>query len=112
MCYSTCSLNPIEDEAVVAHLLRTFQGQLELVDVNDQLPGLKRSSGMSKWKVHSIVFRSLHDDVFQVFGGGMREFNSITDVDLDNRRRITTTMFPPTTDESVKFSIFFQLGTI
>ena len=26
MVYSTCSLNPIEDEAVVAELLRKFKG--------------------------------------------------------------------------------------
>ena len=31
-CYSTCSLNPIENEAVVAALLRRCGGALELVD--------------------------------------------------------------------------------
>lgn len=51
MVYSTCSLNPIEDEAVVAHMLRMFAGKLELVDVSDQLINLKRSPGISKWKV-------------------------------------------------------------
>jgi 16S rRNA C967 or C1407 C5-methylase (RsmB/RsmF family) len=34
LVYSTCSLNPIEDEAVVAELLRRFAGVLELVDVS------------------------------------------------------------------------------
>ena len=52
MCYSTCSLNPIEDEAVVAYLLRTFNGQIELVDVADQLPQLIRFPGISHWKVY------------------------------------------------------------
>ena len=51
MAYSTCSLNPIEDEAIVAHMLRTYSGCLELVDVSAELPALKRSPGISKWKV-------------------------------------------------------------
>ena len=32
MCYSTCSLNPIENEAVVAELLRRCDGAIELLD--------------------------------------------------------------------------------
>ncbi len=32
MVYSTCSLNPIEDEAVVAEVLRRCGGNLELED--------------------------------------------------------------------------------
>ena len=31
--YSTCSLNPIEDEAVVASILKTFKGKVELEKV-------------------------------------------------------------------------------
>lgn len=27
--YSTCSFNPVEDEAVVAHILRTTKGQVQ-----------------------------------------------------------------------------------
>ena len=38
MCYSTCSLNPIENEAVVAALLRRCGGALELLDASDRLP--------------------------------------------------------------------------
>ncbi len=52
MVYSTCSLNPVEDEAVVATLLQRGNGSLELVDVADKLPGLKRTNGISSWKVH------------------------------------------------------------
>jgi hypothetical protein len=42
MVYSTCSLNPIENESVVAQLLRSGEGAFELVDVTDRLPGLHR----------------------------------------------------------------------
>lgn len=51
MVYSTCSLNPIENEAVIASILRSNEGALELVDVSQQLPQLKRTSGLSKWRV-------------------------------------------------------------
>ena len=40
MCYSTCSLNPFEDEAVVARLLQFSEAAglgAELIDVNDML---------------------------------------------------------------------------
>ena len=37
--YSTCSLNPIENEAVVANILKTYKGKVKLVNVG--LPGFK-----------------------------------------------------------------------
>ncbi|KAJ1668216.1 tRNA (cytosine-5-)-methyltransferase ncl1 [Coemansia sp. RSA 1646] len=51
LVYSTCSLNPVENEAVIAHVLDHFEGALRLVDVSDQLPGLKRRPGLNTWKV-------------------------------------------------------------
>lgn len=49
--YSTCTPNPIEDEAVVAELLLRCKGALELLDVSDQLPELKRCPGKRSWMV-------------------------------------------------------------
>lgn len=40
MVYSTCSLNPAEDEAVVMELIRQTGGVMELVDVTTLLPDL------------------------------------------------------------------------
>ena len=40
--YSTCCLDPVENEAVVASLLTEFNGCLRLVDVSDLLPDLVR----------------------------------------------------------------------
>ncbi|CAH1268835.1 NSUN2 [Branchiostoma lanceolatum] len=51
LVYSTCSLNPLEDEAVIAALLTECEDSVELVDVSNKLAGLKRLSGVSAWKV-------------------------------------------------------------
>ena len=39
LSYSTCSLNPIENESVIAALLKQYKGKIRLLDV--QLPGFK-----------------------------------------------------------------------
>lgn len=51
LVYSTCSLNPIENEAVVASALKLWGGKVKLVDSTDRLPGLIRHHGVSTWKV-------------------------------------------------------------
>ncbi|KAK9821102.1 hypothetical protein WJX81_004428 [Elliptochloris bilobata] len=53
MVYSTCSFNPVEDEAVVAEVLREAEGALELVDVSDSLPALRRVPGLRTWGVQA-----------------------------------------------------------
>ncbi|KAK9462365.1 S-adenosyl-L-methionine-dependent methyltransferase [Lipomyces oligophaga] len=53
LVYSTCSLNPVENEAVVAQILRTWAGRVKIVDCNNELPGLIRRKGMTSWKVMS-----------------------------------------------------------
>ncbi|KRZ79355.1 Mitogen-activated protein kinase kinase kinase 15 [Trichinella papuae] len=72
LVYSTCSMNPAEDEAVITQILiysqgmyineiekneniiyfiRSFIRAVELVDVGNQLPELVRSKGFHHWKV-------------------------------------------------------------
>lgn len=52
LVYSTCSLNPIENEAVVASLLSTFGPHvIRLVDVAGALPQLPSRKGLSHWRV-------------------------------------------------------------
>ncbi|VDB92498.1 unnamed protein product [Peniophora sp. CBMAI 1063] len=46
--YSTCSLNPVENEAVIAEALKTVKG-FELLDVSSHLPTLHRASGLHTW---------------------------------------------------------------
>lgn len=47
--YSTCSHNPIENEAVISYMLNRYSF-MKLVDVSNELPGLKRASGLMNWK--------------------------------------------------------------
>ena len=51
MAYSSCSINQIENEAVIAQLLREAKGSLELVDMSGKFPGLSWLPGLSTWKV-------------------------------------------------------------
>ena len=46
--YSTCSLDPIENEAVVAEIIRT-EKNLELLPVSELLPNLPGRGGFSSW---------------------------------------------------------------
>jgi len=54
LVYSTCSLNPIENEAVVNALFDKVGRGLELVDIHDMF-GVKGRRGMLKWDVSAIT---------------------------------------------------------
>lgn len=88
MVYSTCSLNPIENESVVAELLRRAGGALEVVDTSKLLPGLVRREGMRSWQV---AYQSR-----DVKKAEMTWFSDYEQVP-DNLRgdRIPKSMFPP-----------------
>uniref|UniRef100_A0A1I8MXI6 tRNA (cytosine(34)-C(5))-methyltransferase n=1 Tax=Musca domestica TaxID=7370 RepID=A0A1I8MXI6_MUSDO len=53
LVYSTCSLNPIENEAVLQRIIADSNGALEIVDASHLVPGLKYIPGMTKWKLAS-----------------------------------------------------------
>ena len=50
--YSTCSLDPIENEAVVAEVLRQNR-KLKLISAHDLIPNLIASEGMNHWPLLS-----------------------------------------------------------
>lgn len=52
MVYSTCSMNPMENESVVSSLLTKFGPVLELIDVSKKLLTVKRNPGLQTWKVY------------------------------------------------------------
>lgn len=82
LVYSTCSLSPIENEAVVAEALRKFD-QVSLVDVSNELPGLKRRPGISSWKVFA-------KDLTEKF---------------EPESNIHATAFPPSEEEAKRFNL-------
>lgn len=55
MIYSTCSLSPIENEAIIAEALRLFPNEIELVDCSELFNvedvGIKIREGLTSWKV-------------------------------------------------------------
>lgn len=85
MVYSTCSLNPLENEAVVAHLLREAKGALRLINVSNELPELIRRPGLTTWKV--MDSKKTFDEYDAKFG------------------RLAPSMFPPTEEENNTFNL-------
>ncbi|VFQ99784.1 unnamed protein product [Cuscuta campestris] len=51
MVYSTRSMNPVENEAVVAEVMHRCGQSVELLDVSNELPHLIRRPGLKRWKV-------------------------------------------------------------
>ena len=85
LVYSTCSLNPTENEAVVASLLRDYPDSLEIVDASEYLPQLRRDPGLRTWKVldrHGTQYAA-HQDLSQTV-----------------KSYLYPTMFPPTEEEA------------
>ncbi|KAJ8973049.1 hypothetical protein NQ317_011329 [Molorchus minor] len=82
--YSTCSINPIENEAVIHRLLAETDGALELVDISSSLPGLKYFPGMEDWLVSSR---------------NLEFYKSFDEVDEKWRTTIRPQMFPPKSED-------------
>ncbi|KAJ3149520.1 tRNA (cytosine(34)-C(5))-methyltransferase [Geranomyces michiganensis] len=81
--YSTCSFNPVENEAVVAAAINMTQGALRLVDVSAELPALIRKPGLDKWVVQDKL-GSIYKSFDQIEGS----FGKL-------RHNLTKSMFPP-----------------
>jgi tRNA (cytosine34-C5)-methyltransferase len=94
MVYSTCSLNPVEDEAVVMELLRQTGGAMELIDVSNVLPTLKYAPGISTW-------RMLDRD--------NQWYSSFSDVPANARNRLKASCFQPTEEEAKTANLHYCL---
>jgi multisite-specific tRNA:(cytosine-C5)-methyltransferase len=90
--YSTCSMNPVEDEAVLATVLERCGGteKVEIVDSSEYLPGLRRHVGMQTWKIMDKQGRiwNNYEDVMR-----QREHEG-----MDGLGRLQESMFPPKDD--------------
>ena len=90
MAYSSCSMNQVENEAVVAALLQEAGESLELVDTSDQLPGLHWLPGLSRWKVHD---------------GNMHEYESYESVPENLQPQLPPTIFPPSPQSAASLKL-------
>ena len=86
--YSTCSLNPVENEAVISAAIDRCGGnsKVKIVDCSDALPGLKRTPGLRSWKIVDKKGRiwSSWDEYSEATKGE----------DLDEKMRLVQGMFP------------------
>uniref|UniRef100_A0A7M5UWS6 tRNA (cytosine(34)-C(5))-methyltransferase n=1 Tax=Clytia hemisphaerica TaxID=252671 RepID=A0A7M5UWS6_9CNID len=80
LVYSTCSFNPIENEAVIAGVLKETNHSVELVDCSNDLPLLKRIPGKKEWRV---------------FNRNGKEIEEFTEELAQSTNSIKATMFPP-----------------
>jgi tRNA (cytosine34-C5)-methyltransferase len=90
LVYSTCSINPVENEAVIHRLLAETDGALQLVDVSSSLPGLKYVSGMESWLVSSR---------------NLEFYTSYEEVDEKWRTTIRPQMFPPKPEDKASYNL-------
>ncbi|XP_034256259.1 tRNA (cytosine(34)-C(5))-methyltransferase [Thrips palmi] len=90
MVYSTCSLNPVENEAVIHRILKECEGSVELVDISASLPGLKYKPGMTTWTPCSK---------------DLVGYERYEDVPAQWQTQVRPTMFPPSPDEALQFNL-------
>ena len=90
--YSTCTFNPIENEAVISSALLFLNGfhqneqrryHFELVDMKEVLPELKRNEGLKEWVVWD---KQMKDDLF---------YTKYSDIEPKKRKQFKESMFAP-----------------
>ncbi|XP_076470380.1 RNA cytosine-C(5)-methyltransferase NSUN2-like [Babylonia areolata] len=90
LVYSTCSMQPVEDEAVIAEMLRKCEGTMKLVDISSYLPGFKTVPGLSQWKLMNKL------------GQWVPDFESVPE---RFKQQYNKSMFPPTPEEAKRFNL-------
>ncbi|XP_057325315.1 tRNA (cytosine(34)-C(5))-methyltransferase [Microplitis mediator] len=90
LVYSTCSLNPVENEAVLHRILAETGDSVQLVDGRDLVPGLKCNPGVSTWLLGS-------KDV--------QFYKSWEEVPENWHTQIRPKMFPPNPEDAEKYHL-------
>ncbi|KAF2099849.1 S-adenosyl-L-methionine-dependent methyltransferase, partial [Rhizodiscina lignyota] len=93
--YSTCSLNPIENEAVVASAIERCGGteKVQIIDCSKDIAGLQRRPGMQSWKV---MDRNLK---FWTWDELDRARESTVP---EGAEKLTESHFPPSEDQQIR----------
>lgn len=76
LVYSTCSLNPVENEAVISRILQESDGTVELLDVSKDLKDLFYIPGLEKWELcgRDLVFCKTVDEVSEQWQSTLRQY--------------------------------------
>ncbi|XP_006463888.1 hypothetical protein AGABI2DRAFT_225841 [Agaricus bisporus var. bisporus H97] len=98
--YSTCSLNPVENEAVIAEALK-LNPAFQLVDASSMLPELKRCSGLTTW-------RPSVDKVSMKTYGSYQEFQA-SDLDPNLKAKLNEGHFPPEEAEALNLPFCMRI---
>ncbi|KAI5294606.1 hypothetical protein KEM52_003630 [Ascosphaera acerosa] len=101
--YSTCSMNPVENESVVASVIERCGGaeKVRIVDCSNELVGLKRSPGLRQWAVMDktgATWKS-YEDVRKALEDGN-----------DAVAKLLPSMFPPAVSDSAAVDPDFDLS--
>lgn len=95
LVYSTCSMNPIEDEAVIGSVLAEMGDAVQLVDVSKEHPKLKRMKGLTNWPVLTDI------------DGTLTEYKSVTDVPAEKKHQTCPSMFPTQNEQLERCMRFY-----
>lgn len=117
MSYSTCSLNPVENEAVVAAAIAQFRAlcrdddkdnepSVELVPWPDTIDGLVGHAGVADWKIADYVGDTDEDDEDMV---RLRWHASHEEAVAANMEHALPSMWPPPNVESLHLNRCFRL---
>lgn len=101
LVYSTCSLNPIENEAVVAEALRRSGASIHLVDVTDMIPNLVRRKGISTWKVANKQGEWVDSAATEAAPEPVEEGKRKNQAP----KPLAASLFPPTEEEAKTFNL-------
>ena len=93
--YSTCSMHPVENESVIASSIDRCGGmsKIELIDTSTMLPGLKRSPGLTSWKII--------DKTGRLWDSWKDVMDQKNDIGMDGLGKMAHTMFPDYLDEAL-----------
>ncbi|KAF2277116.1 S-adenosyl-L-methionine-dependent methyltransferase [Westerdykella ornata] len=102
LVYSTCSLNPVENEAVVASAIQACGGtsKVQLVDCSNALPELIRKPGLNQWKVLDTSHINGEEKINHMFTSYESFLNTKEKYEKEEPARqfsnkITRSVFPP-----------------
>ncbi|XP_011305094.1 tRNA (cytosine(34)-C(5))-methyltransferase [Fopius arisanus] len=90
MVYSTCSLNPLENEAVLHRLLCETGDSVKIIDGREFVPGLVCNPGVSWW-----VGASKDMKIYETFEEVPEQWQTL----------VRPKMFPPSAEEAGKFNL-------